>query len=180
MYVCLCLCLSLSVYLCLSLSDCVCLFVCLLHVSVCFLSLPLCIYLYVYTCIWFIFSLKSRMCMLPRWVYVCRMCAIPTETWRGYLIPCSWNHRWLWATPCGCWDLNEGPLQGQYMHLDHRPLSPAPLAIFLLSLILFFPLWLWLFFSAWITQLKWIEAYSKSVLPSSPQLLGVHSQGKSR
>ena len=40
-----------------------------------------------------------------------------------------WSHyRWLWASPCGCWELNSGPLEEQSVLLTIEP-SLQPLSL---------------------------------------------------
>lgn len=42
------------------------------------------------------------MSILPAWMSVDCLCAVPLEE-----IHCNWNYRWLWAS-CECWDLSLG------------------------------------------------------------------------
>lgn len=52
--------------------------------------------------------------------------AMPMAFRRSGQIPKIGSHRWLWATPCGCWELNPSPLEKQYVILTTEP-SPQPL-----------------------------------------------------
>lgn len=36
---------------------------------------------------------------------------VPTLARRGFWILRLWSYSWLWATWCGCWQLNMGPLK---------------------------------------------------------------------
>lgn len=39
-------------------------------------------------------------------------------------IPGSWSYRWQWAAPCGCWELNWGPLEEQWTFLGATSAAP--------------------------------------------------------
>ena len=45
------------------------------------------------------------------------VCLVPTEARRGYHIYWDWNYRQL---PCGCWELNPGPLQEATSAFNHQ------------------------------------------------------------
>ena len=67
---------------------------------------------------------------LSVYVHVCvglcaRVNAMPMA-FRSGQIPQTGSHRWLWAIPCGCWELNPSPLEKQYAILATEP-SPQPL-----------------------------------------------------
>ena len=50
-------------------------------------------------------------------VYRC----LNTDHW----IPWSWNYSWLWATWCGCWELNSDPLEKPASTLNRWANAPA-------------------------------------------------------
>lgn len=39
-------------------------------------------------------------CVHDKWLWV------TAEAITGYQVPCDWNSKWLWASLCGCWELN--------------------------------------------------------------------------
>ena len=95
---------------------CVWVYACVhLRVGIC-LCAPVCGYMLMCTCVWVYVCVHL-------WVGMCLCMSIWVlmEDRKGHLICWSWSYSWLWATWCGFWILNAGPLQKQALLSTEPP-----------------------------------------------------------
>jgi hypothetical protein len=70
---------------------------------------------YVRVLFWFLFPYLFFNMHVYEWGRY-KQAQVPTES-RGIWYPWIWSCRQLWASCCGCWELNSGPLQEWYILL---------------------------------------------------------------